>query len=260
MYDWPEVHPRLDAFWTRIATALKAEGVEAPATLSRPGSIASTWTLPDLLVGQTCGLPYVSHRCGNAVLVARPDFDLPGAVDASYCSALICRSGDDAENLAAFKDKTAAINEFGSQSGCNALADAVLDVSSDQPFFGSVVLSGAHRESARMVADGICDIAAIDAVAWALFAELEQIRYQKLRVLCWTRPMPSLPFITAKRSAGVMDQIYSALELACGKDCPTPIPKGILKCEDGDYDPIRVMAARVAGLQLAPNTPALRKI
>lgn len=260
MYDWPEIQPRLDAFWTRIAGELRDQGIEAPKALSRPESIASAWTVPDLLLGQTCGLPYVSGRCGTATLVARPDFGLTGAVDGTYSSVLICRSDDAAEGLAAFKGKSAAINEFGSQSGCNALADAVLDVEAGEPFFENVVLSGAHRESARLVADGACDIAAIDAVAWALFTELEQDRHRNLRVLCWTRPMPALPFITGMQSASLVDSLYSALETTCDQDGTTPTPKGIFKCSDGDYDPIRAMAARVAGMRLAKNSPALGKI
>lgn len=258
MYDWPEVQPRIDTFWQRVAAALQDQGINAPQTLSRPDSIASSWTQPDLLLGQTCGLPYVAGRCGEAVLVARPDFGLPGAVDGTYSSALICRSDEEAEDLGAFKGRTAAINEFGSQSGCNALADAVMDhTGDDAPFFGTVLLSGAHRNSACMVADGTSDVAAIDAVAWALFAQLEPQRHAKLRVLGWTSPMPALPFITSKQSQNHIDALFKALQHACNSDGPTPLPHRVQRCLDHEYDPIRAMASRVSGLRLATDVPTL---
>ena len=66
MYDWPEVAARTDAFWDRVAASLSAEGIAAPAALSRPGDLAAAWADPALLLGQSCGLPYVAGRCGGA--------------------------------------------------------------------------------------------------------------------------------------------------------------------------------------------------
>ena len=261
MYDWPEVHPRMDAFWAALSANLTTHGIEAPLTLSRPDRLSEPWTRPDLLLGQTCGLPYVAGRCGDAVLVARPDFGLDGARDGNYASALICRADDPATSLSGFRGRIAAINEYGSQSGCNALADAVLDVHADaqHPFFATVSLSGAHRNSARMVAKGQCDVAAIDAVAWALFAELEPEHHAKLRVIAWTRPMPALPFITSPVNASRIDALREALAATCHAhaDQSIPIPQGVLKADDSDYDAIRQMAKRVQGLQMAKNSPAL---
>lgn len=259
MYDWPEAQVRMDAFWMRIANALQGNGIAAPAVLSRPERLSTPWTDPELLVGQTCGLPYVSGRCGDAVLVAQPVFDLEGATNGTYASALICRREDPAQSLSGFRGRIAAINEIGSQSGCNALADAVLDVHANPtvPFFHQVKASGAHRNSATMVAKGQADIAAIDAVAWALYAEAEPMNHAKLRVLSWTRPMPALPYITAKRFADQVHALFDSLQQAAtGHELPT-LPVGMKVCTDADYDPIRSMAARIQGLQLASDAPKL---
>ncbi len=259
MYDWPEVHPRIDAFWALTVESLRGFGLEAPETLSRPERLSEPWTNPDLLVGQTCGLPYVSGRCGDAVLVAQPVFDLAGAEHGNYSSALVCRIYDPAKGLSGFRGRIAAVNEYGSQSGCNALADAVLDVhsASARPFFSCVKLSGAHRNSATMVAKGQADIAAIDAVAWALYAEAEPDNHAKLRVLGWTRPMPALPYITANRFSDQVPKIFESLANAGGAHTLPTLPVAINACTDADYDPIRKMAARVQGLLLAPDSQKL---
>lgn len=261
MYDWPEVHERMDAFWSGIAADLEAKDVDPPKVLSRPDRLSQPWSQPDLLLGQTCGLPYVTGRCGDAVLVARPDFDIEGARDGTYSSALICRSDDPANGLSGFRGRIAAINELGSQSGCNAFADAVMDVHSDtgRPFFSTLKFSRAHRDSARMVAKGQADIATIDSVAWALFAEIEPEHRAKLRVLAWTRPMPALPFITSAMNAERIGLLREALSAACTASSQQmiPIPRSVLDASDTDYDPIRQMAKRVRGMRLAKDSPAL---
>ena len=262
MYDWPEVRPRLDLFWKSVSEALNAKGIEAPGLLSRPTSIAAGWRDPDLLLGQTCGLPFVSGRCGGALLVAQPDFGISGASGGEYSSAIICRADDPSEDLKGFRGRIAAINEYGSQSGCNVLADAVLntDSSSDTPFFSRVRASGAHRASANLVAAGQADIAAIDAVAWALHGEFEPEAHARLRVLQWTRPMPALPFICAPQFADLRADLCNALnEVVSGRtDWPTPVPRmGVNGPEQMNYDPIRAMAGRVRGTKLAPDAPAI---
>ncbi|MEM9059912.1 MAG: PhnD/SsuA/transferrin family substrate-binding protein [Pseudomonadota bacterium] len=263
MYDWPEVQGRLDAFWAILANELRKIDIDAPEELWRDADLATVWRSKDLLLGQTCGLPYVSGRCGASRLLARPDFDLPGARGGTYSSALICRADDDAEELRGFAGRRAAINEYGSQSGCNALADAILDLprASTSPFFATVDISGAHRASADLVAAGDCDVAAIDAVAWALYGKAEPRRHERLRVLQWTRPMPALPFITAADDAGERARLFQALADAVktSNEAPAgpPIPAGVTETGDADYDPIRQMADRVAGMRLSPGSQPL---
>lgn len=259
MYDWPEYRAQTDAFWSRVSDEMRKRDLDAPPQLFRPDALSGPWTDPDLVLGQTCGLPYVSGRCGDAVLVGRPVYPVEGAGQGTYASALICRKDDPAQTLSGFRGRVAAINELGSQSGCNALADAVMDVHSDasMPFFHSVRMSGAHRSSATMVAKGQADLAAIDAVAWALYGEVEPDNTAKLRVLSWTRPMPALPYITAKRMADHVPVLLESLRIAALSSNTAPLPIGVLPSNDAEYDPIRQMAARVSGLKLAAHAPAL---
>ena len=53
MYDWPEERAATDAFWTRLRDALRAEGFDAPDTLTRGGDPWSLWRHPDLMLAQT---------------------------------------------------------------------------------------------------------------------------------------------------------------------------------------------------------------
>ena len=254
MYDWPEISARTDAFWARVAAGLAAEGIAAPRALARPADPARAWGDPTLLLGQSCGLPYVSGRCGGAVPVARPVYAAEGCGPGTYRSALICRAGEEGP-LASFRGRVAAVNEYGSQSGCNALADAVRCWG--DAFFADVVLTGAHRSSALAVAGGQADIAAIDAVAWALFAEVEPAARQRLAVLGWTDEMPALPFIIGSRHAARAAAIFRALAGAARPDDAAGLPVGVLPAADSDYGPVRAMAARVAGFRLAPAAAPL---
>ncbi len=260
MYDWPEAAGRTDRFWRRVHRELAEVGVDAPSDLTRSGDISAPWRDPGLLIGQTCGLPYVSGRCGDALIVGRPCYGIEGAEGGTYRSALICRR-EDTGTLAKFRGRTAAVNEYGSQSGCNALADALQKAKLDRegPFFGSIKLSRAHRSSAQMVADGEADIAAIDAVAWALFAEFEPARHARLAVVDWSRAMPALPFITAPRHQAQKPAIYGALLGAALRSDEACLPRDMLPADDEDYEPIRQMSARVADMRLAPGEPRLRE-
>ena len=258
MYDWPEVQGRTDAFWMRVRKGLEAAGIDAPVALSRPDDLHSPWTRPDLVLGQTCGLPLVLGLTGDAVVLGRPSYGLPMATDGKYRSALVCRI-DAPSDLAGFQGTRAAVNDFKSQSGCNALASAVMPVIGDQPFFDQVIVSGSHRLSATAVVEGTADIAAIDAVAWALFQELEPLRFAKLRVLAWTEETPVLPFITSFGHGGQAASILQALEAAASKTDPAEIglPRTILPADAAEYQPIHDMALRTRGIRLAPEAPPL---
>lgn len=260
MYDWPEVQGRTDAFWSRVRDHLATAGIDAPEALSRPADNHSPWPDPSLLLGQTCGLPYVSGIAGDAVVVGRPCYGLPKASAGAYCSAIICRR-EDAGGLLDFEGRRAAVNDLFSQSGCNALAAEILAAGHPKglPFFKSIEISGRHRSSAIWVAEGRADIAAIDSVAWELFQNLEPAHHAKLRVLAWTVAAPALPFITSARNLGLKDVIFQALQGAAKQTKPdeTGLPKALVHADDQDYQPIRDMAARTKGMILAKNTHPL---
>ena len=109
------------------------------------------------------------------------------------------------------------------------------------------------------VSDGRADVAAIDAVAWALFLELEPKHSQNLQVFAWSRETPALPYITSPDHAGQAGLILKALQKAAQqtREDEIGLPKRVLPAGDQDYQPIRDIAETVHGMRLAPDTPML---
>ena len=194
MYDWPQVRAEHDRFWTLIRDGLRAGGIAAPDRLTRDESLWSVWESPELLLGQTCGMPYRTRLHGRVELVGTPDYGLPDAPPGYYYSVLVARK--DAPGAAEdFIDRTLAFNGQDSQSGWaapqNQMAKAGLR-------FTHTRRTGAHRDSARAVAIGKADIAAIDAISWRLIEAHHPEIAGKLRIVSRTDPTPGLPLVTAK--------------------------------------------------------------
>lgn len=215
MYDWAEVRGPTDRLWRLMQAALRARGIAAPDDLTRGGDMWADWQSPDLLLGQTCGFPFRTRLHGNVTLLGTPDYGLPGAAPGHYYSQLVVRRDED-RDLAGCLAGTLAINGTDSQSGfaapLNHAAGLGLAV-------GRLLVSGAHVESARAVAEGRADIAAIDAVTWRLVLAHRPAIAQALRVIDRTQPQtPGLPYITAKGRDGAA--IGAALAEAIAAQTP----------------------------------------
>lgn len=208
MYDFPEHRDHTDRLWSLTAAGLRARGIEAPKSLSRPYDLPADWLRPDLLLSQTCGLPFARSLRGRVSIVGAVDHGLPDCPPGSYRSRVVVRADDPARSLADLRGRTVAINNDDSQSGQGAFRMTLAAHGENGPFFARVVETGAHLESIRAVARGEADVAAIDAVTHALaLRHLPEAR--TLRVLLSTPPTPGLPFIT--RLGGPAAQIRDAL-------------------------------------------------
>ena len=237
MYDWPQVRGHTDRLWAAVRDNLTDLGVAAPQELSRPDDVMAAWRSPALVFGQTCGLPYVEHLRGQVTLVATPDYDVPDCRPGWYRSAVIARHDDSRDGLAAFRGARLAINGKNSQSGWQAMLQVLDDADCRRPFFGELVVSGAHANSVKMVADGAVDVAAIDYVSWRL-ARAHLAEAQALRIVTLTRPMPGLPFIT--QAAQHRDAIVAATAAAID-DLPAETRdalgiRGLWRSDAGDYE------------------------
>ena len=60
-------------------------------------------------------------------------------------------------------------------------------------------MSGGHRQSVKMIAEGSADIGAIDPVSWELASRFEPESVQYLRVIDQTPQVPGLPYIINKQ-------------------------------------------------------------
>jgi ABC-type phosphate/phosphonate transport system substrate-binding protein len=267
MYDWPGVRPANDAFWAEVARRLGAAGIEAPAALARNADFDASWTDPELLIGQTCGMPFVSGYCGDARIIGTPDYGLPEAGGGVYRSAILVRSedadGEGPEAVLAQAGRRVAVNEWRSFSGHVTLRAylAGLRPGAGEPFFGEAVLSGAHVDSARMVAWGEADLAVLDGVGWVLFQTHEPELARRLTVLDLTAPAPALPFITAPANEAIRDALVGALDGAARALPPVAgVPRAVAPATAEDYEVIREFARDAAAERFAAGAPEMPKL
>lgn len=197
MYDWPEVAAATDGFWAAIRDRLRAEGVAAPEDLERGRGLVDVWTDPELALGQTCGLPLVRTLAGRVAVIGALDYGLPGCAAGWYRSVVVARADDPRATLADFGGATLAINGTDSQSGWGSILHHAAPLAVGGRFFGTVRVTGAHRESVAAVATGAADLAAIDGVSWWL-AQRFVPAAARLRTLSLTDPTPGLPLIAAR--------------------------------------------------------------
>jgi ABC-type phosphate/phosphonate transport system substrate-binding protein len=160
---------------------------------------------------------------------------------------LIARRGDAPAELSEVAGRRAAFNSRDSLSGYVAL---IAEMREEGVPIDAVewVETGSHRASVRAVAAGKADLAAIDAVCWALARRLEPDAAARLRVVGRTRMRPALPFITAKgRSDAEVEVIRAALAgvLAGGDAAEAARALGLTDVEvleEAEYDPIAALA------------------
>ncbi len=172
---------------------------------------------PDLLIGHTCGYPYISKWRETHVPVAVPEFEAPGCQGHEYSSWLVCRGDDLRQKLSEFRNSIAAVNHADSNSGMNVFRYAVRNLAEAAPFFSKISISGSHLESMSMIIRGDADIAAIDAVTFHLAGEADPALVKQLRVLGQSVHSPGLPFIQHRNSPRSAARVLEALNLALEK-------------------------------------------
>ena len=141
----------LRAAWTELLHALpdilkiKSADDVSPANIVFE-TTDSVYQSPDLLIGHTCGYPYIKRWRTSHVPVAIPEFNAPGCRSYEYSSWFVCRADDPRQALPDFRHATVAVNHADSNSGMNVLRHAIKDVVDAQPFFHQVMISGSHLE------------------------------------------------------------------------------------------------------------------
>ncbi len=189
MYDLPWLRAETDQFWQEIVTRLP----DAPDALTRDGDLWDIWQSPELLLAQTCGLPYRASLRDRVRLVATPVHDLPDCPPGMYFSQFLRRKGD-TRGLLALTGGVMAVNEGLSQSGWAAPL-AHMTKAGIAP--RAVQFTGAHFASMAAVATGKADFAAVDAVTLQLVAQGAPDLLAALNIFDRTTPTPALPYISA---------------------------------------------------------------
>ncbi len=197
MYDLPELRAATDAWWRCLARAFRRAGLaEVPDSLSGDRGTEAVWRDPRLLFSQTCGYPLTHAFKGVLRLVATPAYAAAGCSGPYYSSAIVVREDDPALELGELAGRVCAVNNRASQSGCNALRHAVARYAVQGRFFARVVETGEHLASLAAVAGARADVAAIDAVTFALVTACRPSAVSGLRILGWSEQAPGLPYVT----------------------------------------------------------------
>jgi len=197
MYDPPELHATVDAWWSGIARALRAEGIDrVPDRLDRSLSLDALWGASDLLLTQTCGYPLFGSWATRLQYLATPRYAAVGCEGAGYCSWIVVRADSSAATLEDLRGARCSISGRNSHSGFNALRGLIAPLARGGKFFGSVHASGSHAESLVQLGRGDVDVAAIDCVTYALLSRCRSHAIAATRIVGRTIEAPGLPYAT----------------------------------------------------------------
>ncbi|MCV3270413.1 phosphate/phosphite/phosphonate ABC transporter substrate-binding protein [Roseobacter sinensis] len=232
MYDTASTRAANDRLWALIRSAHGS----GPEVLDRQTDPHDTWNNPDLLLSQTCGLPYRSGLHERVALVGTPDYGVEGCPPGFYRSVVVIRKTDPRDALAAFEGAVLARNDARSQSGWAAMEGHLSENGHRYSFLGRTLDTGSHAASAQAVAEGRADLAAIDAVTWRLLSRDTEVATD-LRVLVSTRPTPGLPLISAKRdeTARLFDAVDQAIKALSPPDRARLMLQGVVKIPASAY-------------------------
>ncbi len=232
MYDMASTRAANDRLWTLIREQIG----KGPKALDRVTDPHVTWDDPDLVLSQTCGLPYRSELHSHVTLIGTPDYGLRGCPPGYYKSYIVVRRDDPRERLTDFRGAALARNDVRSQSGWAAIEGHLAETGAGFSFVGHTRDTGGHRASAQAVASGQADVAALDGVTWTLIKREDPVA-QDLRVLCSTRPTPGLPLITAKGTdpAPLFTAVQNAIAMLSLRDRAKLLIKGIVRIPEAEY-------------------------
>ncbi len=234
MYDRAEVQPCNDRLWALIRDGLRAAGRAAPDALTRgAGAYWPAWEAPDLVLSQTCGFPYRAKLHGKVTLIGTPDFGVQGCEAGYYRSVFVAAKTDPRRAVAQFDGASLAFNEDLSQSGWAAPQNFAR---AHGIALRPVVRTGGHLLSARAVAEGRAEIAALDAITWEMIQRHEAFA-ARLQVVGLTDPTPGLPYISALGADAAMmfDVIAAAIDALPAADKTALCLRGLVKIDAAAY-------------------------
>ncbi|NOD33860.1 MULTISPECIES: PhnD/SsuA/transferrin family substrate-binding protein [unclassified Ruegeria] len=228
MYDMPALQAANDRFWTLIRNHLGY----GPDHLTRDQDMWGVWQDPNLILAQTCGMPYRTRLHGHVQLVGTPDYGLPDCPAGHYNSVFVKRR-DDTRDLTDLTQGTFAYNEAVSQSGWAAPITHLAQLNL-RP--AAVLETGGHALSAQAVAEGKADFAALDALTWHLLQEYTD-QNDRLQEVTRTVPTPTLPYITAQgqNAAQIALAVRAAIEGLEDTDRQQLSLRGLVDIQASDY-------------------------
>jgi ABC-type phosphate/phosphonate transport system substrate-binding protein len=234
MYDMPPAQGANDRLWLAIRDGMRARGMAAPDVLLRdPNDLFAQWEAPDLVLSQTCGMPYRTRLHGRVTLIGTPDFGVPGAPAGYYRSVFVAHKDDTRTRLDQFDGAMLAYNETVSQSGW---AGPLHHAAERGLRLRAQVHTGAHRLSLEAIAAGRAEIAGLDMISWEMLQSFHPDA-AAVKVVEMTAPTPGLPYIAALGTDGALmfDIIAAAIAGLSGADRAATRLKGMVAIPARDY-------------------------
>jgi len=209
MYDWPEAKADNDSFWLSVREPLTNVIDDLPSGLEQIAGqlLEAHWQKPNLLFSQSCWGPLKVGGLDYLEPLAQPCYSkYQGGNGSMYRSAIIARDGitvdvpthrgpTDLDGL--LENRRLGYNHPTSLSGIVSLADDLQEELKNLQDYG--VITGSHRQSIKMVAEGAIDLAAIDCRSWAMAQNYEP-SCKSCKVIGWTSERVGLPYVTSRHT------------------------------------------------------------
>ncbi len=204
MYPFAHLRDRYDELWSAVRAHLR----DAPATLDHDLDLRESWHRRDLLLGQTCGWPLITELRDVVTVIGAFDVSVPFAADGRYRSVVVASKPWGVDAWRADPATSVAVNGLDSLSGWISLCH----VWGGRPV--SPLVTGAHVESMRAVAEGRAQLASIDALSFEFLSEIEPMTAGRLHVIGHGPLVPTLPLVMAAELAHRRDEVRAALVAA----------------------------------------------
>lgn len=228
---------------------------------AKPSDRLAHWKEPSLLLSQTCGYPLCA-LLPEAQVVGTFHYDAQGCSGYRYRSRLVVREADAAKRLADFVGRRVVCNSEDSLSGFHTLRAEIATLQQNGRFFSSLLFSGGHRQSLQALQDNAADVAAIDAVSWALFSRHQPTLLQGLATIGYTAELPGLPLITASgTSAATLRKLRQALTRLVSEPqwreiCARLLICGFTATNREDYQPVSMLVAPASAAASPADKPS----
>ena len=155
----------LNKYWQLIKYELLESVLSARDSLNLVLNEKDAWMYPNLILGQTCGMPYQKFLYNKVSLIGTPNFGIMGCLAGYYNSVFITNIQDNRSNLIEFKNSVFAYIMDNSQSGLATAFDHTQKIGF---WFSNRIIIGGHTKYSKLVANGQVAIACLDSVSWRL--------------------------------------------------------------------------------------------
>jgi len=205
------VSPPVGELWRRLLLGIAERAGLAVDYVEHapPLPIADLWQKENKAAVFMCGLPY-SLSVHRPVLLAAPvpsPATFGGA--AQYWSELVVRADSNFVTLEDTFGSRMAFTAPDSQSGYVAALRHLMPMAGTQPLFSEIVSPRMTPLGAlTAVADGMADVAPIDAYAFALLGRHRPELTSRVRIVAGTKPTPIPPLVASPAASQSLQSAF----------------------------------------------------